>query len=80
MNLWKPVLECDDEDGNPTVWAIRIDDEKYGRFCWITDVGDGFEITTSTRDNPIMVCKSLSSAKRWVTKNITRNRKEYGYV
>lgn len=42
MNPWKPVIECDDDDDNPSVWAIQIDDYKYGKYCWITDTGEGF--------------------------------------
>ena len=77
-NPWKPVYECDDDEGNPTVWAIRIDHTRYGKFCWISDVGDGFEVTTSTRqENPIKVCRSLASAKRWVAMNITDCGKEW---
>ena len=78
MNPWKPVIDCDDDEGNPTVWAIRIDSYRYGRFCWISDIGDGFEITTSySQERPIKVCKTLASAKRWVAMHITRDGKEW---
>lgn len=76
MNPWNPVIECDDDDDNPSVWAIQIDDYKYGKYCWITDTGEGFEITSSYRqETPIKVCNSLASAKRWVAMNISTEGK-----
>lgn len=71
MYIWNPVLECDDDENNPTVWATEVNSEKYGKYVWICDTGDGFEITSSYYDEmPIKVCKSLTSAKRWVSINI----------
>lgn len=73
---WHPVLECDDEDGKPSVWVAEVNSEKYGRYVWISDAGDNdFEITTSRYgsdlgSDPLKVCKSLASAKRWVSMNI----------
>lgn len=70
MLKWKPIYECDDDDGNPTVWATEVNHHKYGKFIWITKVDDNeFEITTSNYDEPIKVCKTLTSAKRWVAMN-----------
>lgn len=72
---WHPVLECDDDEGNPYVWASEINSEKYGKYVWISNMGDNeYEITTSRYSSPngdaIKVCKSLASAKRWVSMNI----------
>ncbi len=73
---WNPVLECDDDEENPTVWAAKVDSKKYGKFVWISQVSDDeFEITTSNYgsslgSDPLKVCKSLVSAKRWVSMNI----------
>ena len=69
---WTPIFECDDDDDNPTTWAAEINSERHGRFCWITEVDDNeFEITTNTYiEIPVMTCKSLASAKRWVAINI----------
>ena len=68
---WRIVHDCDDENGNPCVWAKEINSKEYGKFVWIGDTGDGFEITTSEYpEDPIMVCKTLKSAKRWVSMNI----------
>ena len=71
---WIPVPECDDDDGNPTVWAAEVNSQKYGKFALISDVGDEFEITSSNYSSfdckPRMICKSLTSAKRWVSMNI----------
>ncbi len=73
---WKPIYECDDEDGNHTVWASEINSSKYGKYAWISQEDDNeFSITTSNygsnlRSEPLMVCKSLKSAKRWVSINV----------
>ncbi len=73
---WNPVYECDDEDGHPTVWASEINSKKYGKYVWISCVGDKeYEVTTShygsePGSEPIKICKSLTSAKRWVSMNI----------
>lgn len=73
---WKIVHECDDEDGNPTQWATEINHPKYGKFCWINDMGYGiatgyFNVEVE-RDGFIELarCKSLAAAKRWVTMNL----------
>lgn len=73
---WKIVHECDDEDGNPTQWSTEINHPKYGKFCWINDMGNGiatgyFNVEVK-RDGFIELarCKSLASAKRWVTMNL----------
>ena len=74
--IWNPVYECDDEDDNPTVWALEINSSKYGKYAWISLEDDNeFSITTSNYGSnlgsePLMVCKSLKSAKRWVSMNI----------
>lgn len=67
---WEPVLECDDEEGNHTVWAKEVNSKKYGRYIWIEINPDNdFEVVAS--ENRILVkCKSLVSAKRWVTINV----------
>lgn len=66
---WEPILDCDDEAGNHTTWSSKIDNKKYGKFIWISKTtDDDFEVTTS--DRILAKCKSLASAKRWVTMNI----------
>lgn len=38
------VHECDDEDGSPTQWSSEINHPKYGKYCWINDMGDYFGV------------------------------------
>ena len=69
-NQWRIVHDCD-ENGNPCVWTKEINSIECGKFVWITDIGNGFEITTSEEpEEPIMICKTLKSAKKWVSINI----------
>ena len=71
-----PVIDCDDDEDNPWVWASEINSKKYGKFVWISHAGDKqFEITTSNYGSSLgstslKVCKSLTSAKKWVSMNI----------
>lgn len=74
---WEVIHECDDENGNPTEWAAEINHPKYGQFCWIDDMSDNEETQFSVFvDNgtiemkELMRCKSLTSAKRWVARNL----------
>lgn len=68
---WKIVHECDDEDGNPTQWALEINHSKYGKFCWINNMEDYFGIEVDYGELiELKQCKSLASAKRWVTMNL----------
>lgn len=41
---WNIVHECDDEDGSPTQWSSEINHPKYGKYCWINDMGDYFGV------------------------------------
>lgn len=65
---WNPVLECDDDDDNPTVWATEINNE-YGKFIWIEKHDEHeFHITVCDPEwRTLMIRKSLASAKRWVS-------------
>ena len=68
---WEIIHECDDEEGNPTQWVLEILHPVYGRFCWINDMGDYFGIEVDLGDfTELKQCKSLTSAKRWVTMNL----------
>lgn len=70
---WEIIHECDDDDGNPTQWCAEINHPKYGKYCWINNIGsevDGkdFSVEVDYGDFVELVkCKSLASAKRWVT-------------
>lgn len=71
-NEWKIVHEGDDENGNPSIWSLEINHEKYGRWCWITDEGKVFVVSVEYGGDfmELMICKTLTSAKRWVTRNL----------
>ena len=70
---WSIVHECDEENGNPTQWAAEINHEQYGKYCWINDMGDYFGIEVDCGDfTELMRCKTLVSAKRWVTTRLMK--------
>lgn len=64
--------ECEDDDENPSQWAAEINHPKYGKYCWINDMGDYFNVEVDYSGNfrELAQCKSLASAKRWVTMNL----------
>ena len=70
--VWQPIFEADTEDGTHTMWATEINHVEQGKFVWIENWGKkGFAVTTShSKGEPLVFCKSLRSAKRWVTINI----------
>lgn len=69
---WEVVHECDDALGNPTEWAAVISHPRYGVFCWIDDMGDYFSVSImgDLEEKELAKCKSLTSAKRWVSTNL----------
>lgn len=71
---WEIIHECDDEEtGEPTNWAAEVNSERYGRFAWISLNADGLydvEVKPYEEFKVLVTCKSLTSAKRWVTMNI----------
>lgn len=69
---WKVIEECNDDNNNPTVWANTIESENYGKYCWITFDGKNYLVEVSTVGEFVVLakCKSLRSAKRWVTMNL----------
>ena len=70
-NQWKIVHECDDDNGNPTQWSLEINHHKYGKYCWITDMENYFSVEVDYSGFiELKQCKSLTSAKRWVTMNL----------
>lgn len=70
---WEIIHECDDDQRNPTEWAAEIRNPKYGRFCWIDDMGGYFSISTSSNGGKELVrCKSFTSAKRWVARYLAK--------
>lgn len=65
-NKWEIVHEDDDENGNPSIWSLEINHEKYGRWCWISAEGKVFVVSVKRGSDMIelMACKTLTSAKR----------------
>nr|DAV28201.1 MAG TPA: hypothetical protein [Caudoviricetes sp.] len=50
---------------------MKINHSKYGKYCWITDNIDYFSIEVDYNGFiELKQCKSLVSAKRWVSINL----------
>lgn len=69
---WEPILEArDEETGEDTCYSAMLFPEKSGadRFLWIEKTGsDTWGVfNNSNSDTPLVTCKSLASAKRWVS-------------
>ena len=73
---WNIIHECDEEDGTPTQWCTEINHPKYGKYCWINDIGSGltekgFNVEVDMNGFIELVqCKTLASAKRWVATHL----------
>lgn len=72
MNKWTVIEECSDDEGKPTCWAKEINSARYGKYVWINEKEGGYDVEVNAGNQiyPIMTCKSLASAKRWVTMNL----------
>lgn len=71
-NKWEIIHDADTEEGEPTTWSMEINHEKYGKFVWVCqyDIND-FRVEVDLGDFvELVTCKSLASAKRWVTMNL----------
>lgn len=68
---WKIVHDMDNDDGTPTCWVKEINHEKYGKHVWISEDG-GFNVEIEKDDEfeTLVTCKTLTSAKRWVSTNL----------
>ena len=80
---WEIIHECDDDDGNPTQWALEINHPLHGKFCWISETwtkqGHYFAVEVLTDGEigricfkELVQCKSLTSAKRWVSRYLIK--------
>ena len=69
---WEPIWECDDDDENHTAWSAEINHTTYGKYVWITLAENGYAVEVLTENDYIalVTCKSLASAKRWVSMNL----------
>lgn len=76
MLKWNILHDMDDEEtGKPTCWSLEINSEKYGKYVWITLNRQGnydVEVDRFGDIESIKTCKTLKSAKSWVTSNILR--------
>lgn len=69
MKEWHIIHECDTENGIPTQWAKEIDHPKYGQYVWIElTYNNTYDVVAN--DTVLKNCKSLTSAKRWVSNNL----------
>ena len=70
MKKWNIVHDADAEDNTPTLWSTEINNSKYGRFVWIEINSSGTYDIVVDDDNILKTCKSLTSAKKWVARNL----------
>lgn len=73
-NAWKIVHDCDGDDGEPTCWSMEINHSKYGKYVRISQISDtayDVEVIPEQELKVLVTCKSLASAKRWVSMNLT---------
>ena len=71
MVKWIVVHECDNEDGSPNQWCAIINNCEYGKYCWISNMGV-FVVEVNIDGDFVQLasCKSLTSAKRWVSTHL----------
>lgn len=71
MTNWIIVHECDNEDGTPTQWCTIINKPEYGKYCWVSNIRCGYVVEVNVDGfRQLVTCKSLTSAKRWVSMNL----------
>lgn len=73
--MWRVVEESNDDSGNPTCWSREINSDRYGKYVWISKFGeDAYAVEVESGGygyiQGLKICKSLASAKRWVTMNL----------
>lgn len=75
MTVWEILHDCDDEEtGKATCWFTKIDHDKYGENAFIAKAVEGYNVEVYGSTDLIVLknCKSLTSAKRWVSTNLIR--------
>lgn len=79
MGDWETITECNDPETNEEAcWASIINNKLYGKFAWISNnYKNGFDVEVMAKDHMgyedivvLKTCKSVISAKRWVTSNL----------
>lgn len=72
---WDIIHECDDDDGNPTQWALKINHPEYGKYCWVSNMGGYYSVEVNVGGFIELVrCKTLASAKKWVARYLVKKR------
>ena len=81
---WEIIHDSDTESGKPTCWVMEINHKKHGKYVWISgavardeetieyysvEVAEYYGIKLNDMKE-LVKCKSLASAKRWVTMNL----------
>ena len=65
---WKVVHDCDLDDGTPTEWTLKVEDNK---FYWIAETSGGyFDVIDHDAHTVLTSCKTLTGAKKWVATNL----------
>ncbi len=73
MKKWEIMHAYDLEDGTPAAWALKISEE---RICQIDQTAQDtfdvsiFNICSGLIHELKLDCKSLASAKKWVSRNV----------
>lgn len=73
MRKWEIRHDYDLENGTPTEWALKISEEKL---CTITQTAHDtfdvaiFDICSGLINELKQDCRSLASAKKWVSRNV----------
>lgn len=67
-NKWEILHDCDDDNGNPSVYTYKVGENKY----YLLELQyDGMvDVIDCDGHTVLKTCKTLASAKRWVTINL----------
>ena len=69
---WK-VIDCATDGKTPTCWAKQINHPVYGKYVWINAIDSEFSVEVDDNGfDELIRCKSLVSAKRWVSMNLVK--------
>ena len=66
--IWAPIEEMDMDDGTHTGYAAK---DKNGEYVWLTQLSDNtWDVEAKHGDYFVTLanCKTLASAKGWVTR------------
>jgi hypothetical protein len=67
-NKWEVLHDCDDDNGNPTSYSLKVGENKY---YWLDLHYDGMvDVIDCDCHTVLMTCRNLVSAKRWVSINL----------